>query len=238
MFTFPVHLFNPVAIKVRPVSIVVAGGESLSGEQDVLRTDGGGRWQVEMRGIDLRTPDMIRAWRAWEDHLDGGVQQVLVPVADIRQAPRPLSGGVPTSPGKLVATTADPYFPEALAYATPYISATIVDAAALRATQVTINVSTGSPLKGGEFFALNHANAGRRIYRVGRVISRPTGTSAVVTIRTPLRQAVAAGMAADFAWPSLVCTLLPDADTSPEIEQGRHSTVDIAFIESVRPSAV
>lgn len=235
MFTFPVHLFKPTSIKVRPLAVTVDGGETLSGEKDVLRTDGGGRWLVEMRNMMLKNPDMIRAWRAWEDHLEGGVQQVLVPIADIRQAPRPIVSGVPTLPGKLLASSADPYFPEAIGYAAPYITATIVDAAALRATQVKINIATGSPLKGGEFFALAHSTSGRRIYRVGRIISRPTGSSAVVTIRTPLRQAVAAGMAADFDWPSLVCTLMPDADISPDLEQGMFGAVDISFIESVKP---
>lgn len=237
MLTFPTHIFRPKSIQIKPISVTLEGGESLSGEQDVLQTDGGGRWQISMSGIMLDTPDKIRAWRAWEDTLYGGTIQCIVPVADIRQAPRPVVSGVPTSPGPLANGSADPYFPEAVGYATPYIVATIVDAAALRATQVKINVSQGSALKGGEVFALNHATKGRRIYRIARVISRPTGTSAIVQIRTPLREAVAGGMAADFDWPSVVCTLLPSAEISPNLQQGHFDELSIVFVESVRPPA-
>ena len=233
MLTFPTHLFKPRTIQLRRSGAVITGGESLMGETDTIRTDGGGYWTVQMSGIELMTPDLIRAWRAWEDHLDGGVTKALVPVADVRQAPRPIVAGVATSPGPLLADSADPYFPEAVGFATPWIIAETVGDAGLRSTQLTINVTQGDILKGGEILAIDHATSGRRIYRIMRVVSRPTATSAVVRIRTPLREDVADGTACDFDWPSLVATLLPEIETAPDIEQGRHASVSIAFRESV-----
>jgi hypothetical protein len=230
MLTFPTHLFNPAAIKLRPAGVTVEGGESLSGEVDTIRTDGGGFWVIQMLGIELLTPDLIRAWRAWEDELAGGVTTVLVPIADVRQAPRPLAGSALASPSGLHAATDDPYFPEAVGFATPFIVATS-GPGALRATQVTITVTRGARLKGGEHFAIDHPTVGRRVYRVSRVVGR-VGQQATVKIRPPLREAIADGTAVDFDWPSFVGKLVPDADISPEIGYGRHAAVDIAFREA------
>lgn len=231
MLTFPTHLFNPQNIKVRPAGSTITGGESLSGQTDVLKTDGGGFWVVQMTGIELISADLIRAWRAWEDELDSGATKVLVPIADVRQAPRPIIAGRLGSPSAMRADSDDPYFPEAVGFATPWIVAKITAPAALRATTVTINVERGARVKGGEFFAVNHATEGRRAYRIRRVVSRD-GQEATVLIRPPLREAVADNTPVDFDWPSFTCVLVPEADISPDIEYGRHSTVDIAFREA------
>lgn len=233
MLTFPTHLFNPARITIKPAGMSITGGESLSGVTDSIRTDGGGFWMITMLGIELTSTDLIRAWRAWEDTLEAGVTKVLVPIADVRQAPRPVVGGKLSVPSKLKNNDPDdPYFPEAVGFATPWIVAKFSQPASLRATEVEIEVTSGARLKGGEMFAVTHAAMGRRVYRVGRVLSRPTAQAAVVTIRPPLREAVADNMAVDFDWPSLVATVLPEADISPELEYGRRGTVDITFRES------
>lgn len=231
MLTFPTHLFNPVRITMKPAGVAVTAGESISGETDVIRTDGGGYWLVQMVGIELLTTDLVRAWRAWEDTLESGVTKVLVPVADVRQAPRPVVGGKLGSPSKLEATSDDPYFPEAVGFASPWIVARATQPALLRATELEILVEHGARLKGGEVFAISHATSGRRCYRVGRVLSRD-GQTAVAQIRPPLREAIADDTALDFDWPSFVATVLPDAEISPELENGRRAVVDIAFRES------
>jgi hypothetical protein len=231
MLTFPTHLFNPSGIRMRPSGGTITGGEALSGDTDIIGTDGGGYWIVEMEGIELISDDLVRAWRAWEDTLDGGVTKVLVPVADVRLAPRPIIGGRLGSPSALDPGSDDPYFPEAVGFATPFIVATVVEAAALRATQLTINIERGQRLKGGEIFALDHPTKGRRCYRVRQVLSR-AGQQAVVSIRTPLREAVDAGANADFDWPSLVARLIPESDISPLLLYGRSGTVNIAFREA------
>lgn len=230
MLTFPTHLFNPDSIALKPAGAVISGGEALSGETDTIKTDGGGYWLVTMTGIQLVTDFHLRAWQAWQDHLEGGVTKVLVPVAELRTAPRPIAGGVASRPSQLLASSDDPIFPEAIAFASPWIVAVMVGAALLRATQITIDVTGGARLMGGERFAISHAS-GRRTYRVVRVISR-SGQQATVTIRPPLREAVATGASVDFDWPSLVATLIPDGDITPRIERGRYAQVDISFREA------
>lgn len=229
MLIFPTHLFNPSQIKARIAGMSVTGGESLSGETDVIRTDGGGYWLVEMRGIELLTPDLIRAWRAWESELAGGVEKVVVPIMDIRQAPY----AAPFSPA-IGAGSGDPYFPDISNYTAPPVTAQITANAALRATEITINITAGLPLKGGEHFAYNHGGTvGWRLHRVRRVVSRPTASSAVVKIEPPLRLAIAGTpQSVNFSWPMVVASLLPEADISPDILFGRQATVDIAFREA------
>jgi hypothetical protein len=231
VLTFPTHLFNPARTLVRPAGSTLEGGESLAGESDTIRTDGGGYWVVSFLGIELVTPDLIRAWRAWEDELQQGVTKVLVPIADIRLAPRPLVGKSLAVPSDLKPTTAELYFPEAVGFSTPLMAAKITDAAALRATQVNIDVLHGSRLKGGEMFTIDHDVMGHRIYRVGRVLSRD-GQEATVKITPPLREAIDADTNIDFDWPVVVGKLVPENDISPEIAYGRHATVSITFREA------
>ncbi len=184
-----------------------------------------------MTRIELVSDDQLSAWQAWEDHLDGGATKVLVPVPELRLAPRPIAGGAPGRPSQLMATSDDPYFPEAVAFASPWIVASIDGAAALRATQITIDMEAGSRLKGGERFAINNPTTGRRVHRVRRVLSRD-GQKATVSIRPPLREAVVNNQAVDFDWPSVVATLMPEADMSPQIRNGRYAPVDISFREA------
>lgn len=231
MLTFPTHLFNPARTVMRPTGITITGGESLSGETDTIRTDGGGYWLIHFLGIELTGPDLVRAWRAWEDTLEGGVTKVLVPVPDVRMAPRPVVGGKLSSPSQLKQTTDDPYFPEAVGFATPWIVATC-EPALLRATQINLSIDRGARVKGGEVFAINHAGgSGRRVYRISRVLDRD-GQGATVIIRPPLREAIPDGANLDFDWPSTVATLLPEADISPELLYGASGTVDISFREA------
>lgn len=228
--TFPIQLFQPSAIKAELAGRVLAGADSLSGIGQTVRTDGGGYWRCTYSGINLISSDQIRAWRAWEDTLNGGAVQVIVPIADIRHAPRGVAGNQLVRPGPLVATGSDPYFPESLGYAVPVVVAT-ANAAALRATQLTITVTRGTRVKGGQFFSVNHATKGRRMYRTGRVLSQ-SGQLAVVEITPPLREAIAGGTSLDFDWASFVGILQPETDTAPNLIFARQGEVSITFREA------
>lgn len=230
MFTFPIHLFNPANIKVTPTGRTISGGEALSGEQDVIRTDGGGFWVVTFGEIDLSDPDLMRAWEAWETHLAGGVERVLIPVPSLLTAPRPTAGGILALPGDLRSQSDDPYFPEALGFATPLMLANIPVAGALRATTLVIDMIRGARLKGGERFSIDHATKGRRMYRVERVTARD-GQEATCKIWPPLREAIGTDTAADFDWPSFVGAMIPDTDISPDIGLSEDAVVSIAFRE-------
>lgn len=225
MFIFPVHLFNPSNVKANLASRVITGGESINGEIDAIATDGGGRWQVTYSGIDLTNPRVQRQWEAWEAYLDGGAVDCLVPMLSVARANRPFGGGQPARVHGLVAD--DALFPTSLGYAAPYISAAITADAALRATELTINVTRGAPLQGGETFSIDG-----RGYRIQRVKSRPTTQSAVVDIRPPLREALTNGDALEFAFPLLKCRLQPNQDIGLDIFQNQSANTSITFVEN------
>lgn len=225
MFIFPGHLFNPSNVKANLVSRVITGGEAINGEIDAIATDGGGHWQVTCTGIDLTNARIMRQWEAWESYLDGGAVDCLVPMLSVARANRPFGGGQPAKVHGLVAD--DDLFPTSLAYAAPYISATVTDSAALRATELTIAVSRGAPLEGGETFSI-----GGRGYRIQRVKSRPDTQSAIVAIRPPLREALTSGDALDFSFPLLKCRLQPNQDIGLEIFQNQSANTSITFMEN------
>lgn len=229
-FTFPIQLFQPSQIKPELVARVIESPDSLSGNSQVIRTDGGGYWRCDMGGMALLTSDQIRAHRAWEDHMAGGVEQFIVPIADIRHAPRGAVGTQLMRPGPLLATGSDPYFPEALGYGVPVVIATAGEAE-LRATQLSIAVSQGSRIVGGQYFSITHTNKGRRMYRTGRVIAQ-TGQSATVNIVPPLREAIGPATALDFDFPSFLATLAPNTDTAADLLFARSANVSFSFREA------
>lgn len=231
MDTFPIHLFNPAVIKPALSRRTISGGESLSGDTDVISIDGGGRWEVSFGGIELIEDDQVAAWNVWDMHLANGVTQCVVPIALPRQAPLPFIGNEYPEMGELEASSDDPYFPNAEGRAVPSVLATIDEAAALRATELTITIVRGRRLKGSEPFTIVHPTAAERIYRVKRVLSWSDQT-AVVQIEPPLREAVAADTPADFDWPRFVARAAPSQDLAPEIEFGTANPVSITFVEA------
>ena len=219
-FIFPIHLFNPRRAQARIVESVVSGGVSLSGEEDVIATDGGGRWEISFDNITLRTPAQIRAWEAWEGHLARGATDCLVPLVSVGHANRPAAGKALMPVSGILAN--DPLWPTSVAYSSPHIVATVGTTAPLRATALVINVSKGAPLEGGEKFSI-----GWRAYR----IVRKTGLN-IYQIEPPLREAVGAGVACNFDWPFVKCRSAPGESWSPSIEYGRRGEVSIRFMEN------
>lgn len=230
-FTFPIHLFNPREYKASIAYQAVLGPPSISGAVQALRTDGGGLWRIDMSGIVLRRPETIRAWTAWQAELGGGAGLVNVPIPSIGLAHRPLAGGRPIRTGGLYERSDDPCFPEAIDYGAPIIEAAIVGNAPLRATTITINIVRGGKLTGGETFGLIHPSKGARMYRIRRVLSRPTPQSATVMIETPLREAITSGQSVNFDLPTVLCRLIPEQDIGLMLNRNRAET-SISFLEA------
>lgn len=225
MYIWPAHLFNPTGIKADPVPAVISGGTALSGDETVIQTDGGGRWEITFSGIVLRTPRQIRAWDAWTSYLSGGYRTVLVPLVSLITAPRPVNGSVPARPSSLHAD--DDFFPESVGYAMPYIEAVTVGAMPNPST-VTINVTRGARIEGGEKFSVS----GLRGHKIERVISR-SGQQATVAISPPYHPLIPAGSAVNFDWPVVRCRAVLGQDLAPTLSFGRRAEMNISFVEDV-----
>jgi len=223
MFIVPTHRFNPKQVTAAPAPQVESGGVNLNDDESIIQTDGGGRWAISYSGIDLRSPASLRLWESWASYLSGGARAVLVPLLSLATAPRPMAGLGLARPSRLLAD--DEAFPTSVGYAAPYIKATSVGAAALRATVLTIDVAQGSRIQGGEKFSV-----GRRAYLIERVTARE-GQQATCVISPPLRQAIAAGAALNFEWPLVQCRAVSGQSLAPDVSFGRSSAVAISFVE-------
>ncbi|MBI1405711.1 MAG: hypothetical protein GC145_06250 [Caulobacter sp.] len=182
---------------------VVTGGLSISGQSQATRSDGGGLWRWSFNRIWLRTPDLVRAWRAMKAHLKDGGQAMIVPYCDLRHAPRPLVDGVPLLPSAGVPHDDDSYFSDGAGYASDLIEAEAVGAVALRAVTMTVQMTVGEPLRGGEFFTIVHAGKGPRLYLVEEANDIGGGLQ-TITFCPNLREAIDNGTPLDFDNPRCV----------------------------------
>lgn len=223
MYIFPVHRLTPEAIKADLVTKVVSGGTALNDEEDVIQTDGGGRWEVAYSGISLNTVWRERAWSAWTSHLAGGARRVLVPVYSLRTAPRPYAGNGLMRPSNLVAD--DDVFPASVGFAAPYIKAEAVAAVDLRATSMVILVTQGARIEPGMRFGI-----GVRAYKIERVIER-NGMEASIVINPPTREPISAGAALNFDWPVVQCRAAIGQDLAPEMMWARRGSTSVSFVE-------
>lgn len=222
MYVWPTRFFLPEMFATpQIVGRTVTSGVTASGLEQVGRTDGGGLWRLDMMSVFLRG-DALQAYDAWYALADGGVTPIVVPKSMGRRAPTPSGVAVPEP------YVADP-FPISVDDYEPVgpIIASLSGAAALRATSISINVTDGRQLRGGEHFAINHPTKGWRRYLVAEVVSR-VGTVHAVKIRTPLREATADATVIDFNAPA--CVMRVAGMTAPE--NIRYGRVDISFVET------
>lgn len=225
MYLFPAHLLNPDPVKADVVPRVISGGTSLADEEDVIQTDGGGRWEITYGEMDVDGIRLQQLWDAWTAHLAGGAQSVLVPLLSLATAPRPIAGNGLADPSDFYAD--DDWFPTDVRFAAPHVVAAVGADAALRATSVTIVVSQGTRVQPGMKFSI-----GRRAYKVERVTARD-GLTAVCKIIPPLREAVTAGAAVNFDWPVVECRAALGQDLAADISLGMFGTTAIRFVEHI-----
>ncbi len=224
-YVFPAHIFNPDLVRADVVPKVVSGGTAINGEEDVIATDGGGRWEISYGQINLDDPDTLRLWEAWMAHLAGGAQSILVPLLSLSTAPRGVGGNGLAAPSDVYAD--DEEYPTEVRFASPSIVANVVDDAALRATSLTILVTQGATIKAGSKFSI-----GSRGYKVERVTARD-GMEATCRITPPLREPVSADDAVNFDWPVVECRAVPAQDFAVASMLGMYADTQISFVEHV-----
>lgn len=220
---FPAHVFNPDPVTADVVQRVISGGTALNDVEDVVATDGGGRWQIAYGDVELDSPYLQRLWAAWTSYLAGGARSLLVPILSLETAPRPIAGNGWATPSDIVAN--DDYFPTSVGFASPYIVAAVTADAALRATTLQIAVSQGAQIEPGMKFQV-----GVRAHKVEQVTAR-SGLAATVKISPPLRDAVSAGAPVNFDWPCVVCRGVVGQDIAASIVLGMFGNTTISFVE-------
>lgn len=213
---FPTGLFGFLEQEVDVERQTLKGGTALSGEQDTVSTDGGGRVFAEFAAGALVDRDVVLAWRALLGQLEEGVTRVVVPFCDKRHTPYgpehrvPHSDNTPFSDGTL--------------YVGGGPTATAASAAPLRSTSLSLSGLFSRPLIGGEWFSIAHPTKGDRAYKVRSV----EGTT--VSFVPPLREAVPAGSEINFRDPR--CLMVQDGRASSRLQNRRYTEAAIRFIEA------
>lgn len=222
MKVFPTCLFSPGDVQADLERRALAGGVSISGDEDVVATDGGGRvfFQISNVAIFDRVPAL--AWRAIDAYLDGGARAIIVPLCDARH--QPVSGSV-----SVTHSDGTPFGDES-EYSQGDASAQIAIDADLRATTLYLeNLVTGKDLMGGEWLSIDHPTMRWRAYRIAEIIDFDAlASTATISIRPPLREAVVAGDDVDLSNPR--CTMRLDGNMHSPMSFG-YAAGSARFVE-------
>lgn len=199
MKVFPTCLFAPNDFQADLERRTISGGESLSGDEDQIATDGGGRVFVEIGDPYLDDDRIALAWRAMDAYLDGGARAIIVPFCDGRHQPWAESINVPHSD--------DTTFSDETEYVQTGAHGLIAQPAALRATVLYLDtLDLPRDLLGGEWLSIDHPTMRWRSYRIAEVLEFDAeARTAKVSIRPPLREAVTEGEDVELAKPR--CTM-------------------------------
>jgi hypothetical protein len=231
---FPEALLGPAKLSWELGGAAISGGQTASGIMPVSRLDGGGLWKVTMTGVPTFTPDRRRSWHALTAIGDGGVQPIIVPCREMVDAPWPLVGGIAQMSLPAVPHSDDSSFSDGSLYDNSMIAAKLTAAAVLRATSLTISVTTGDDLHGGEYFSIDHATNRWRLYRIRTAVKNLDGTWAV-TIRPPLREDVLANVVIEFDRPKCVMRLAAADSMDATFETAWNGTQSAMFVEAFPP---
>jgi hypothetical protein len=217
---FPTAFFGIYAKDVDIEQSTVSGGVALSGDEDLIVTDGGGRWYADLPDIALHRREKIMAWRAFKSLLGGGPGPFVFPICDARHQPTKGRTLVPHSDGTS--------FSDDTLYSQGDCEAALSADAALRATTITIEMALGKPLVGGERFSIDHPTKRHRAYQIGRILEQ-TDSSATFQFHPPLREAASAGTAIDFNCPRFVAHI--DGRMTAPLANPRFAGAAARFVE-------
>ncbi|TPN43204.1 hypothetical protein [Mesorhizobium sp. B1-1-7] len=209
-----------VSFDLAPRSL--AGPASVSGATQVVASDAG-IWKATYGSIVVNKRNAVLAHRAIAALLEGRLGSIVVPLCRAWQ-PVP-EGAVAAGLYEPVPHSDGAFFSDGSGYAIGAVIDVIAAADAdIRATTLTAVVNYAGDIQPGQHFSV-----GERLYRI-RSYDPVTGT---MTIRPPLRDAVATGDRLDFDDPVCRMRLLNDDGMDLELSLRKFGTPTVQFIEDV-----
>ena len=213
---WPYDTLTPREDRARLQGVGMTGGQSVGGTSQTIRMDGGGLWVIEQ--TFLAHGYGVKLARALGSLLDGGATDIVVRVSEQTYAPTGLAvTEVPFSD--------DAEFSDGSGFATIPPGGITTASAALRATTITVTPLAGA-FQGGERFSIDHTTKGRRLYEIVGVDGDD------ITIRPPLREAIASGVYLDFLQPGVVCRLANADEFMGGLAPDRIAEVTAVWVEA------
>lgn len=196
----------------------------MSGDEQVVTNDAGGRWVCDMVVI-LNDAEDIKLARALIMHTDGGAVPLLVPFYNDAEAPWPDGSAPSTVPH----SDGSPFSDES-EYLSGVASVTVDGAVALRATQVTLNPSVMADLMGGEVFSVEYPTKSHHIHAITRVYA-----DNLVAVRPPWREATDDAIEVNFDRPLCLMRLDNADEALAAVTPPYRSALTLRFVEIPAP---
>lgn len=212
-----------------PFARTLGGGPALNSDFEQVVPQQSQRWRASIR-LSVRSTEEIFALREMVMSLEGRANTIAVPVFDRGRAPwRVDQYGRSIDPGFVRQRSLDgTQFADSPGLVDGLISAKLNAAAALRASQVAINIVSGSAPQVGMFFSI-----GTRLYNIKAIVG-VAGSVSTVKIWPLLRADVAVNTVVNFTSPSCEMRFQTDdqgQDILSALDQFRFAAGTLAFEE-------
>lgn len=213
----------PATVSVNPRGGVFVGPATQTQQRQRSQTDAG-YWTVELQGVPVGGPARVQAYRAMMSRLRGGATECLVPVFDHEQAPWPAAGGREANENADEAFSDGEVHSDGYGFYDPAIVVTLDGSHSLRATSVTVSVTTAGTIRAGMYFSLQS----ERLHVIDEVLSATEWA-----IWPPLRRDYVDGVRTEMQRPKLRCALAePDSGTLP-LRLGQYGYTTVQMVEAV-----
>jgi hypothetical protein len=218
---WPCGLLTPTNVAWNIAPRTLAAPASVSGLTQVVATDAG-IWVAKFDAIPVKSRDAILTFRAIATLLEGRLGQVLVPRC---AAWGPRATGTDSDLLDMVPHSDETFFSDDTGYVGRANSIHAAAPAAVRATGITVTIIYGGLIEPGQDFSI-----GERMYRV-RTVTYVNATTATLTFRPPLREAVTTGTALEFDDPICRMRLASDDAMNLDLAMHKYGVPTVTFLE-------
>jgi hypothetical protein len=207
--------------------MAVAGPPSMT-DRTMINSLDAGYWVADLELATLSPGEDVKVFRQLRALLEGGANQLRVPVFDGGraggQAPWAYDGGTPITAVSNVTFSDGALFADGTEFYQQPITVELTAPAALRAIEIAVEVSQAGEIMGGEYFSL-----GDRLHVIRQVLAVES-TTQTWRVWPPLREAHAAGEQLNFARP--VCRMTLTSPASLTLGRLWMASPTLSFIEA------
>lgn len=218
-------ILRPQKIKIDLAHRSLRGPTAQSGYTQVV-SNSAGLWTASYDSIPVYTSAMIRCWRALDSLIEGQLGIISIPAWDFPRSPNAI-GELGLNIYSNTPHDDDSFFDDDSGYQSAWTNVSVGTAASIGATTVVLSKETASTLEPGHRFSIND-----RLYQIKSITSQDS-TSATITIRPPLREAIVVGDRAEFDYPRVKVRLTDDKAMQLDLNYNGYATPTLSFYEAV-----